>query len=92
MGFIKEIKEKLNEQNYYYIVAPRKKICIEMTDKEEAEAYAAIFGALVYDYFPYAEYGYKDPYTFTNAWRVFDTEARGVHYEVSYAGVEEILD
>ena len=88
---IKDLKERLTETDFGYIVYPNKEFCIEMEDAEKAHIYAKIFGGIFYDYFPYKEYGFEDPYTFCNTWVVTNQDDDIIEYEVTENGVEEVL-
>lgn len=88
---IKDLKERLSRTpDYCYIVYPAKKICFEVMFEEEAQAYANTFGGIVFTHFPYAEYGYSDPYAFTEEWTVLDADGQ-IKYEVDNEGlVQEV--
>lgn len=77
---IKDLKEKLTETEYVYVAIPSKEVIAEFTDKKKAAAYARAFNGIVYDYFPYEVYGYKDPYNFANNWIVLDTDGDIIEY------------
>ena len=83
----KELKERLNTKDYAYIVYPNKKICIEMEDPEKATIYAKIFNGLAYDHYPYEEYGYEDPYAFTEEWTILTNLDERVSYDFTDNGV-----
>ena len=85
---IKDLKERLTEKEYVYIVHEHSHNILEMHNMEEATAYAKAFGDMfkVYDHFPYVEYGYEDPYNFTNDWTVTNVDG----FIVSYIWDEEL--
>jgi hypothetical protein len=83
---IKEFVDNLKVENYVYVVLPEKQICVELTDYEKAQAYAKAFGGYVSEIYPYAEYGYEDPYTFTDEWTILVNYGDTVHYEVNENG------
>lgn len=80
---IKDLKERLTETEYVYVAIPSKEVVAEFTDKEKATAYARAFNGIVYDYFPYKNYGYEDPYSFANNWIVLNTEGDIIEYNVT---------
>lgn len=86
----KAIKEKIMVTNYVYVVLPDKKICIELEDMDKAKAYAKAFGGEVREVFPYAEYGFEDPYTFTNEWTILVNYGDKVEYEIDGDTVKEV--
>ena len=87
----KELKERFNITEYCYIAYPEKKVCIEIEDAERGRAYIQTFGGILHTNFPYEEYGYEDPYNFTNEWELFGTQGR-ITYEVNDKGiVEEVI-
>lgn len=89
---IKENISRLKAENYFYIVLPKKKICVELTDYEKALAYSKSFGGIMYNYYPYIEYGYEDPYIFAEEWTVLANYGDRVVYEVASGGtVQEVL-
>ena len=89
---IKDLKERLTETEYVYVAIPSKEVVAEFTDKEKATAYARAFNGIVYDYFPYENYGYKDPYSFTNNWIVLNAEGDIIEYHVTEDNtVEEVV-
>lgn len=79
---IKKFVEKLKVEDYFYIVLPEKKVCVELTDYDKAIAYSRAFGGIVFEYFPYEEYGFEDPYTFTEERTVLTNYGDKVTYEV----------
>ena len=83
---LKEFFDKLNTEDYVYVVLPEKKICVELTDYEQAGVYAKAFGGYVSEVYPYAEYGYEDPYTFTNEWTILVNYGDTARYEVNENG------
>ena len=80
---IKDLKERLTETEYVYVAIPSKEVVAEFTDVEVARGYAQAFGGVVWNHFPYAEYGFEDPYTFTNTWVTLDADGNIIEYEVS---------
>ena len=80
---IKDLKERLTEIDYVYVAIPSKEVVAEFTDAEVASAYAKAFGGVVYNHFPYEEYGFEDPYNFSNTWVILDTEGDIIEYNVS---------
>ena len=88
----KELKERLTETpTLTYIVIENKQICIEMEDAERATAYAKAFNGVVYDHFPYVEYGFEDPYTFTEQWTIFTNSDEQISYEWQNDALVEVL-
>ena len=87
---IKNLKEKLNETEYVYIAFPNKQNIIEFKDAETAHIYAMLFGGIFWDYYPYEEYGFEDPYNFTNEWVVTNENGDIIEYVVTKNGVEEV--
>ena len=79
---IKDLKERLTETEYVYVAIPSKEVVAEFTDAEVASAYAKAFGGVVWDHFPYAEYGFEDPYSFSNTWVTLDAEGDIIEYNV----------
>ena len=78
--------------DYAYIVFPNKEECIEIEDPEVAHIYAKIFGGIYYDHFPYAEYGFEDPYNFANTWVVTNMNGDIIEYNVEPDGtVKEVI-
>lgn len=89
---IKDLKERLTEIEYVYVAIPSKEVIAEFTDREMATAYAQAFNGIVYDYFPYENYGYEDPYSFTNAWIVLNTKGDIIEYKITEDNtVEEVV-
>lgn len=89
---IKEIVENFKVEDYFYIALPEKKICVELTDYDKAIAYSKAFGGVMYNHYPYAEYGYEDPYAFTNEWTILTNYGDRVTYDVDESGtVQEVL-
>ena len=89
---IKEYVKSLQVEDYFYIVMPEKHICIELNDYDKAVAYANAFGGIFYDKFPYEEYGFEDPYTFTEEWTILVNYGDTLSYEVGEDGVvREVL-
>ena len=87
---IKNLKERLTEQDFCYIVFPNKENVIEFTDPEKAHIYTRIFGGIFYDHFPYAEYGFEDPYTFVNTWVFTNEDGDIIEYVVNDNDVQEV--
>jgi hypothetical protein len=77
---IKDLKERLTETEYVYVAIPSKEVIAEFTDAEVASAYAKAFGGVVWNHFPYAEYGFEDPYNFANTWVTLDAEGDIIEY------------
>ena len=80
---IKDLKERLTENDSVYVAIPSKEVVAEFIDAEVASAYAKAFGGVVWDHFPYAEYGFEDPYNFSNTWVTLDAEGDIIEYNVS---------
>ena len=80
---IKDLKERLTETEYVYVAIPSKEVVAEFTDAEVASAYAKAFGGVVWNHFPYEEYGFEDPYSFSNTWVILDAEGDIIEYNVS---------
>ncbi len=80
---IKDLKERLTETEYVYVAIPSKEVVAEFTDVEVASAYAKAFGGVVWDHFPYKEYGFDDPYNFSNTWVTLDAEGAIIEYNVA---------
>ena len=76
--------------DYGYIVDEKNKTIIE-AELDKAQVLAHAFGKVCLTYFPYADYGYEDPYNFSNEWTVFNEDGQRITYGLSYAGVEEIV-
>ena len=88
----KELKERLTATpELTYIVIENKQICIEMEDAERANAYAKAFNGVVYNHFPYAEYGFEDPYIFTEQWTILTNYDEQVSYEWQDNTIVEVL-
>ena len=77
---IKDLKERLTETDYVYVAIPSKEVVAEFTDAEVAFAYAQAFGGVVWNHFPYKEYGFEDPYNFSNTWVTLDAEGDIIEY------------
>ena len=89
---IKEFVDSLKVENYVYVVLPEKKVCVELKDYEQAQVYAKAFGGYISEVYPYEEFGYEDPYTFTNEWTILVNYGDTVSYEVGEKGVvKEVL-
>ena len=80
---IKNLKERLTETEYVYVAIPSKEVVAEFTDAEVASAYAKAFGGVVWNHFPYSEYGFEDPYSFSNTWVTLDAEGDIIEYNVT---------
>lgn len=88
---LRELKNRLVFPEFSYIVYPDKKVCIEVS-KEFGSVYSNIFGGILYEYFPYAEYGFEDPYTFTEEWEVCGASGR-ITYDFDAKGyVKETIN
>lgn len=85
MFSVKDLKQRLETKDYNYIVYPEKKVCIEV-DSVNSHVYVQTFGGIAYDHFPYEEYGYTDPYSFTEEWEVFGNSGR-IEYEFDKDGL-----
>ena len=81
----KELQKRLNPIEYYYVVYPDKRYCVEFNNIENSKGYIAAFGGELYDHFPYADFGYDDPYTFTEEWEVFNTQGK-IEYDFDSSG------
>ena len=88
---IKDLKERLTEQDFCYIVFPNKENVIEFTDTEEAHIYTRIFGGIFYDHFPYLECGFEDPYAFVNTWVFTNEDGDIIEYIADEDGVWEVV-
>ena len=80
---IKDLKKRLTENEYVYVAIPTKNVIAEFTDREVATAYSQAFNGIVYDYFPYAKYGFEDPYNFSNEWIVLDEKGNIIEYNIT---------
>ena len=80
---IKDLKEKLTEIDYVYVAIPSKEVIVEFTNAEVASVYAKTFNGVVWNHFPYEEYGFEDPYNFSNTWTVCNTEGDIIEYNVT---------
>lgn len=80
---IKDLKERLTEIDYVYVAIPNKEVVAEFTDIKVASAYAKAFGGVVWNHFPYKEYGFEDPYNFSNTWIMLDEKGDIIEYNVS---------
>ena len=80
---IRDLKERLTETEYVYVAIPNKDVIAEFTDVETAKGYASAFGGVVWDHYPYAEYGFEDPYTFANTWVTISSQGDIIEYNVS---------
>ena len=79
---IKELKEKLTNVDYIYISLPNRLVVAEFIDKDCAIAYAQAFKGIYWEYFPYKEYGYDDPYNFSNEWMILNNKGDIVEYDI----------
>lgn len=82
---IKDFINRMQTKNYYYIAKPEAKLCFELTDYTEASAYSKTFSSLLFDYFPYKEFNFDNPYEFMNSWAVLDNKGQvieAMHYEL----------
>ena len=84
---IKEYIENLKAKDYFYVSLPERKICIELEDYDKAVAYSKSFNGELSEVFPYEQYGFEDPYTFTDEWTILTNYGDVVSYEVSEDGV-----
>ena len=66
--------------NFFYVVFENRKIVIESEDERFAKAYADTFDGKYYTYFPYADYGYEDPYSFLEEWKLWDSNGNVISY------------
>ena len=80
---IKDLKERLTEIDYVYVAIPSKEVVAEFTDVEVASAYAKAFGGVVWNHFPYEEYGFEDPYNFSNTWVMLNENGDIIEYNVT---------
>ena len=80
---IKDLKERLTEIEYVYVAIPSKEVVAEFTDMEVARGYAQAFGGVVWNHFPYAEYGFEDPYNFSNTWVTLNEDGDIIEYNVT---------
>lgn len=89
---IKDFVNNLHTKDYYYIVKPENKLCIEIDDAEKAQVYSKTFGSIMYDHYPYEECGFEDPYTFAEEWEVLVDYGDRITYEVDENNlVREVL-
>ena len=90
MFSFKDIKNRLAETDFCYIAFPDKKVCIEVEDIERGKAYIQTFGGIFYNHYPYEEYGFEDPYAFTEEWEVYGIQG-SIGYTVDTNGfVQEV--
>ena len=82
------MKNKVIE--YGYIVDEKNKTVMEV-ELSKAQVLARAFGKVCLTYFPYEDYGYEDPYNFSNDWTILNEDGQRVTYSLSYAGVEEVV-
>lgn len=80
---IKDLKERLIETEYVYVAIPNQEVVAEFTDRRVATAYAKAFNGIVWNHFPYKEYGFEDPYNFSNKWVVLDKMGDIIEYNVA---------
>ena len=80
---IKDLKERLTETGYVYVAIPNQEVVAEFTDREVATAYAKAFNGIVWNHFPYKEYGFEDPYNFSNKWVVLDKMGDIIEYNIA---------
>ena len=71
----------------YYLVQENHHTCMEVHG-ERATPFAKAFGLKIYTHFPYAEYGFEDPYSFVNEWSFFDEDCALIKYDENF---QEIL-
>ena len=79
---IKELKAKLTNVDYIYIALPNRLVVAEFIDKDCAIAYAQAFKGVYWEHLPYKEYGYDDPYNFSNEWMVLNHKGDLVEYDI----------
>lgn len=84
---IKQFIKNLKTNNYFYIVRPKLRICIELTDYDKAQSYSKAFGGILFTAYPYADYGYQDPYTFAQEWTVLTNYGDKVNYAIDNKGM-----
>ena len=77
---IKDLKKRLTETEYVYVAIPSKEVVAEFTNVGVASAYAKAFDGVVWNHFPYKEYGFEDPYNFSNTWVTLDAEGDIIEY------------
>ena len=70
-------------ENYNYVAIPNKEVVAEFTDAEVASAYAKAFDGVVWSHFPYEEYGFEDPYSFSNTWIMLNENGDIIEYNVT---------
>lgn len=80
---IKDLKLRLKTTEYYYLVFEKTKTIIEFTDWIEAQVYHRYFGGKMYLYYPYKQFGYDDPYTFTEEWTLMNRDGETIKYDWS---------
>ena len=92
MSILNKVFDKINVTEYKYLVMPEGLFVFEMDKSQNITIYQKTFGGIVYDHFPYAEYGYEDPYNFVNNWIVTLADGSILTYEVDENGyVVEVL-
>lgn len=82
----KDCLKNLKSTTYYYLSYPDNKTCYEFNNVASASKYQSTFGGTLTDYFPYKDYGFEDPYAFTEAWKVHNAANDVISYEVDAAG------
>lgn len=89
---IKELVDKISVTEYTYIAYPAMKFIVEIASPDDATVYQKTFGGVIHDHFPYEEYGYADPYSFVEEWKVLIDAGNILTYEVDDEGhVVEVL-
>ena len=92
MSVLDKVFDKINVTEYKYLVIPEGHFVFEMDSSQNITIYQKTFGGIVYDHFPYEEYGYEDPYNFSNDWVVTLGSGGILTYEVDENGyIVEVL-
>lgn len=79
---IKHFVKNLHTEDYYYLVFPDRHLCFELAGVRKALVYTNTFGGKLYSHFPHEEYGYYDPYNFSNDWTVYADDGKIIKYEL----------
>lgn len=82
MNIFDRIFDKINVAKYKYLVMPESHFMIEVDSSQDINIYQKTFGGIIYDHFPYIEYGYEDPYNFSNDWTMTLMSGDILTYEV----------
>ncbi len=92
MNIFDRIFDKINVAKYKYLVMPESHLVFEIDSSQDISVYQKTFGGIVYDHFPDIEYGYEDPYNFSNDWVITLMSGDILTYEVDENGyVNEVL-